>query len=75
AKEPGTNVAVYTDDPVLSGYISKERRAQAPGSAAVVARRYGRGRVVLIMDQPNFRAFWWGSNRLFLNAVFFGGAF
>lgn len=75
AKEPGTNVAVYTDDPVLSGYISKERRAQAPGSVAVVARRYGRGRVVLIMDQPNFRAFWWGSNRLFLNAVFFGGAF
>jgi hypothetical protein len=26
-------------------------------------------------DNPNFRAFWWGSNGLFLNAVFFGRAF
>ncbi|GIV60926.1 MAG: peptidase M14 [Rhodothermaceae bacterium] len=75
AEEPGTNVGVYAEAPVLSGYISRERLAQASGSAAVVARRYGRGRVVLIMDNPNFRAFWWGSNRLFLNALFFGGAF
>jgi hypothetical protein len=24
-------------------------------------------------ENPNFRAFWFGTNRLLLNAVFFGG--
>jgi hypothetical protein len=60
---------------VLSGYLSDARREQAGGAAAVVADRMGSGRVVLIMDNPNFRAHWYGSNRLFLNAVFFGQAF
>ena len=30
------------------------------------------GRVVSMTDNPNFRAFWWGTNKLFLNALFFG---
>ena len=34
----------------------------------------GRGFVAFDFD-PNFRAFWWGTQGLFLNAVFFGGAF
>ncbi len=75
SEEPGTNVGVYSFRAVLSGYVSKEKLAAAPGSAAVVARRFGQGRVILLMDDPNFRAFWYGSNRLFLNAIFFGGAF
>ncbi len=73
--EPGVDVGVYADDPVLSGYLSDARREQAGGAAAVVADRMGSGRAVLIMDNPNFRAHWYGSNRLFLNAVFFGQAF
>ncbi len=75
SEEPGTNVGVYSYRAILSGYISKEKLAAASGSAAVVARRHGQGRVILIMDDPNFRAFWYGSNRLFLNAIFFGSAF
>lgn len=72
---PGANVARYTDQPLLSGYLSTARQKQAPASAAVVAQRYGRGRVILIMDNPNFRAFWLGSSRLFLNAICLGAAF
>ena len=75
ADTPGTNVGVYSDRPLLSGYISEEKLAQAPGSAAVTARRMGRGSVIVVQDDPNFRAFWYGSNRLFFNAVFLGGAF
>ncbi len=75
AKEPGANVAVLTDAPLLSGYVSEEKLAQMGGSAAVVAQRSGRGRVILFLDNPNFRAFWYGTNGLFLNAVFLGGAF
>jgi hypothetical protein len=32
----------------------------------------GQGRIIGFVDNPNFRAFWFGTNKLFLNAVFFG---
>ncbi len=73
--EPARDVGVYPEeDAVLSGYVSDANRRRARGAAAVVAGRHGEGRVVAIMDDPNFRAFWYGSNRLFLNALFLGGA-
>ena len=72
---PGLVVARYADDPLLSGYISEERLAEMPGSVALIAQRSGNGRIVSFMDNPNFRAFWYGSSRLFMNAVFFSGAF
>ncbi|ACY48001.1 M14 family metallopeptidase [Rhodothermus marinus] len=75
SETPGANVATYTEQPLRSGYLSAARQKQAPGAAAVVAQRYGRGRIILIMDNPNFRAFWVGSSRLFLNAICFGDAF
>jgi hypothetical protein len=32
----------------------------------------GTGRVINIADNPNFRAFWLGGAKLFMNAIFFG---
>jgi hypothetical protein len=75
SRTPGANAGVYTDAPLLSGYVSDSRLAELRGSAAVVGRRVGRGSVVLMPDNPNFRAFWYGSHGLFLNAVFFGKVF
>jgi len=72
---PGATVARYTSSPLLSGYISPKRHAELANTAALIARRQGSGAVVLFADNPNFRAFWYGTNGLFLNAVFFGGAF
>ena len=73
--KPGLTVAAYSDDPLLSGYISPPMLDQARGSVAIAADRYGQGRVSLLMDNPNFRAFWYGTNGLFLNAIFFGQAY
>jgi len=73
--QPGANIAVLTDDPLLSGYISEEQDARIGGTATLVARRFGGGRVMLFMDNPNFRAFWYGTSALFLNAVFLGQTF
>jgi hypothetical protein len=28
--------------------------------------------VIAMPDNPNFRAFWYGTNKLFLNSIFFG---
>ena len=72
---PGATVARYTSSPLLSGYVSPKRHAELANTAALIARRQGAGAVVLFADNPNFRAFWYGTNGLFLNAVFFGGAF
>jgi hypothetical protein len=70
--EPGASVGVYADDPRLSGYVSDERLDQLRGAAALEAHEAGEGQVILFAFNPNFRAFWYGTNRLFLNAVFFG---
>ena len=74
--EPSDNpygtVAALTEDPHLSGYASDENRARLPGSPSVLADQLGGGSVVLLVDNPNFRGYWRGTNRLFLNALFFG---
>lgn len=75
SKTAGANVAVYTDDPLLSGYVSERNLSEIKNSGAVIARRVGRGSVILFADNPNFRAFWYGSQGLFLNAIFFGRSF
>ncbi len=62
----------YTDDPLAAGYISDDNLETIKGSAAIVVSRYGGGRVITMTDNPNFRAFWYGTNKLFANAVFFG---
>ncbi|MGH9338348.1 MAG: M14 family zinc carboxypeptidase [Acidobacteriota bacterium] len=75
SKTAGATVARYTDDPLLSGYISREKLQDLKGTAAIIAREVGEGRVVLFADNPNFRTFWYGTNGLFLNAIFFGRVF
>jgi hypothetical protein len=73
SNEPGTSVGTYDDQtPRLSGYLSDDQREQAQGAASIEAHEVGSGEVILFMDNPNFRAFWYGTNGLFLNAVYFG---
>ena len=42
------------------------------GSASLIVSSIGSGRAVLFADNPNFRGTWYGTNKLFLNAIFFG---
>jgi hypothetical protein len=61
----------YSEKPLLSGYISERNADILEGSAGIIVVTVGKGRVVLIADQLNFRAYWYGTNKLFANAVFF----
>ena len=56
----------------MSGYISDENLERLRGSSSVIFDQLGRGSVVLLIDNPNFRGYWLGTNRLFLNALLFG---
>ena len=72
---PSANVGRYSNDPLVSGYISEEKEAEIKNTASIIARRQGRGHVVMFADNPSFRAFWYGTDGLLLNAIFFGQAF
>ena len=41
-------------------------------TASLIVSRLGSGRVVIFADNPNFRGSWYGTNKLFLNAIYFG---
>ena len=73
---PGSNsygtIARYTDKPLVSGYVSRKNLAYIRNSAAILAANAGNGRVILFADNPNFRNYWHGTSRVFLNALFFG---
>lgn len=72
AKNPYATPLYYIDDPLASGYISDENLEELSGTAAIVVSDIGNGRVISMTDNPNFRAFWYGTNKLFMNAIFFG---
>lgn len=68
-----SNVAVYTKDPHIDGFITKENMDKyLKKSASIITSKVGAGRAVLFVDDPNFRGTWYGTNKLFLNAIFFG---
>lgn len=62
----------YGNDPLQSGWVSKQNKDAVKNSAAVIVNAVGGGRVINIADNPNFRAFWLGGSKLFMNAIFFG---
>ncbi len=72
SKNAYANPMVYTSNPLISGYVSEENLEKFKDSPAVTISNVGRGKVITFTDNPNFRAFWWGTNKLFMNALFFG---
>lgn len=66
------NPIQYTKNPLLAGYISKENLKVIGGTVPFQVQRSGGGRVIVFTDNTNFRAFWFGTNKLLMNAIFFG---
>lgn len=72
AENPYANPLVYTENPLASGYLHPSNLPGIQNGSVIQVRGVGRGRVVAFADNMNFRAFWFGTNKLFLNAIFFG---
>ena len=72
SKNPYATPFFYKDKPLQSGWVSKENYEAIKNSAAVIVNAVGNGRVINIADNPNFRAFWLGGTKLFMNSIFFG---
>lgn len=70
-KQSYNNPIQYTKNPLLSGYISKSNLDSLASTVPFKSKRMGRGKVTVFTDNTNFRAFWYGTNKLLMNAVFF----
>jgi hypothetical protein len=71
-KNSYNNPITYSNDPLLSGYISEENLDMLKNSVPFQIQGLGKGKVVAFTDNTNFRAFWYGTNKLLMNAIFFG---
>jgi hypothetical protein len=72
SKNPYATPFYYGSKPLQSGWVSKENADAIKNSASVIVNTVGNGTVINIADNPNFRAFWLGGSKLFMNAIFFG---
>jgi len=66
------NPIMFTSSPLMSGYIHAETLKELAGTSAFKTGNLGRGKVILFLENTNFRAFWFGTNKLLMNAIFFG---
>ena len=65
------NPIQYTKNPLLSGYISEEQLELLKGSVPFKVKSMGRGSILLMTDNTNFRAFWLGTQQLYANMLFY----
>ncbi len=71
-QNPWASPLRYTSNPLASGYISARNLEIIGDVPSIQVSSLGSGRVILMTDNANFRGFWYGTNKLFTNAVFFG---
>jgi hypothetical protein len=69
---PYNTVAQYLNEPVVGGYVHATTLKKMRNNPSILVGQEGMGRVVLFADEPNFRGAWYGTNKLFLNALFYG---
>ena len=73
SKNEYATVGKYAKNPHIDGFITAENMEKnLKPSASLIVSKVGSGRAILFADNPNFRGSWYGTNKLFLNALFFG---
>ncbi|MGB0981060.1 MAG: M14 family metallopeptidase [Winogradskyella sp.] len=70
-KNSYNNPIQYTKKPLLGGYISKQNLDSLSNSVPLKIGRFGSGKIVAFTDNTNFRGFWYGTNKLLMNAILF----
>jgi hypothetical protein len=77
SKRPVKTAARFADAGELrvSGLIWKEAKERIKNTAYLTRESLGKGQIIMFADDPNFRSYFYGTQRLFLNSVFFGPGF
>ncbi|WMJ67717.1 M14 family zinc carboxypeptidase [Stenotrophomonas sp. 24(2023)] len=72
SRNPFSTVVRIDSPPRVNGYLSERNRSRVAGSAWLLVSPQGQGNVVLFADDPAHRKYWHGTERLLINAIFFG---
>ncbi|MBN09873.1 MAG: zinc carboxypeptidase [Flavobacteriaceae bacterium] len=64
------NPIEYSEKPLMSGYISNKNYKILKKSVPFKIKKVGKGSVIMFTDNTQFRAFWYGTNRLLANSIF-----
>jgi hypothetical protein len=73
SKNPYSTVGIYHPNPHLDGYISPNiQNKYIPKSVSSIVSPVGQGRAILLSNNPLFRGSWFGTQKIFDNAVFLG---
>lgn len=70
-KSPYVSPLHFTSKPLLSGFLSDKNKKLLKDTPAVFAKPYNTGNIIIFADDMNFRSYWFGTSKLFMNAVFF----
>ncbi len=62
----------FSDDPYLSGFVSDNNLNRIKNAPVVSVQNIGRGKLITLHESMTFRGFWLGTNKIFMNSVFFG---
>jgi hypothetical protein len=59
----------------LAGFAYDDSLDRLAGTPFVIVDRIGSGKIVLFLEDPNFRVYWFGMHRLFLNSLLLAPSF
>ncbi|MGE0021377.1 MAG: M14 family metallopeptidase [Draconibacterium sp.] len=62
----------FTGNPYTSGFVSAKNLERIKNAPVVTVEPFGRGKVITYHENMAFRGIWMATNKLFINAVFFG---
>jgi len=71
-KESFVSFARFNKKPLLAGYMSKANQKNIAGATSILVQGLGKGKIIAFTDDMNFRGFWLGTSRVFVNAIYFG---
>ena len=71
---PYASPVSFGNNPLQSGYVNAGNKKLISQSAAVVVESVGSGKIIHLSSNVNFRGFWLGGTKLFMNALFFGNS-
>jgi len=70
-RDPYVSPLYYTKKPLLSGFLSADNANLLREEPAIMVKPYRSGKVIVFADDMNFRSYFFGTSKLFMNALFY----
>lgn len=72
SSDKGSVLMEYAKDAYISGCCSEQNLGRLSGSPAIITQEVGKGRVIFFANDFNFRSYWYGTSKIYSNAILYG---